>query len=136
MSLTHRDDRRGAHIRATPKSNGKDYRREHIRSSMTAENPSAGLQRWMINATKPRMRRRESLKGGAVHTGTVGWFDPEIGYGFITSADGDKNIFVHINEVKKSGRSTLLPHEEVRYVVKTDSRRRRFAVLLKPSLSF
>jgi len=32
-------------------------------------------------------------------TGTVKWFNANKGFGFITPAEGDKDLFVHINEV-------------------------------------
>jgi CspA family cold shock protein len=32
-------------------------------------------------------------------TGTVKWFNSSKGFGFITPDEGDKDLFVHINEV-------------------------------------
>ena len=36
-------------------------------------------------------------------TGTVKWFSKERGYGFIAPDEGDKDVFVHITELEKSG---------------------------------
>ncbi len=33
-------------------------------------------------------------------TGTVKWFDPEKGYGFIAGAEGTKDVFVHVTETQ------------------------------------
>ena len=40
-------------------------------------------------------------------TGTVKWFNPAKGYGFIQPEDGSKDVFVHISALEKSGLSTL-----------------------------
>ncbi len=38
--------------------------------------------------------------------GTVKWFNPTKGYGFIKPAVGDKDVFVHISAVERAGLST------------------------------
>jgi CspA family cold shock protein len=39
--------------------------------------------------------------------GVVKWFDPGKGFGFVSADDGEKDIFVHISALQKSGRTTL-----------------------------
>ena len=39
--------------------------------------------------------------------GTVKWFNPTKGYGFIHPSSGDKDVFVHISAVERAGLSTL-----------------------------
>ena len=39
--------------------------------------------------------------------GTVKWFNPTKGYGFIQPDDGGKDVFVHISAVERAGLSTL-----------------------------
>ena len=40
-------------------------------------------------------------------TGTVKWFNPVKGYGFITPDEGGQDAFVHISAVERAGLSTL-----------------------------
>ena len=40
-------------------------------------------------------------------TGTVKWFNPAKGYGFIAPEDGSKDVFVHMNAVRSAGLDTL-----------------------------
>ena len=40
-------------------------------------------------------------------TGTVKWFNPTKGFGFIAPEDGSKDVFVHMNAVRSAGLDTL-----------------------------
>jgi CspA family cold shock protein len=55
-------------------------------------------------------------------TGTVKWFNPQKGYGFIQPADGGKDIFVHISAVQRAGLNDLREGEKVSYELATDRR--------------
>jgi CspA family cold shock protein len=47
--------------------------------------------------------------------GTVKWFNPTKGYGFIQPASGGKDVFVHISAVQKAGLSTLNEGQTIEY---------------------
>ena len=47
--------------------------------------------------------------------GTVKWFNPTKGYGFIQPSNGGKDVFVHISAVEKAGLSTLNEGQSVEY---------------------
>ena len=52
-------------------------------------------------------------------TGTVKWFDPLKGYGFIQPDDGSKDAFVHISAVERAGMSGLYEGDKVSYDLET-----------------
>ena len=48
-------------------------------------------------------------------TGTVKWFNPNKGYGFIAPEEGDKDVFVHISAVEKAGINGLNEGQKVSF---------------------
>lgn len=50
-------------------------------------------------------------------TGTVKWFNPQKGFGFITTGEGAKDVFVHISAVEKAGLSSLNEGQRVSFDV-------------------
>jgi CspA family cold shock protein len=48
-------------------------------------------------------------------TGTVKWFNPTKGYGFIEPEDGGNDAFVHISAVERAGLSTLTEGQKVSF---------------------
>lgn len=49
--------------------------------------------------------------------GTVKWFNPTKGYGFITPDTGDKDVFVHITAVEKAGLNVLNEGQKIQYEI-------------------
>ena len=49
--------------------------------------------------------------------GMVKWFNTNKGYGFIQPDNGNKDVFVHISAVEKSGLKTLLENQKVSFIV-------------------
>ncbi|MFN3700983.1 MAG: cold-shock protein [Alphaproteobacteria bacterium] len=62
--------------------------------------------------------------------GTVKWFNPTKGYGFIVPESGDKDIFVHISAVEAAGLKTLNENQKVEFEVQ-ENRGKQAAVDLK-----
>lgn len=52
-------------------------------------------------------------------TGTVKWFNPTKGYGFIEPEDGSADAFVHISAVERAGLSSLAEGQKVNYELET-----------------
>ncbi len=65
-------------------------------------------------------------------TGTVKWFNPTKGFGFIQPDDGGKDVFVHISAVERSGLGNLGEGQKVGYELERDRKTgRESAVDLK-----
>jgi CspA family cold shock protein len=63
-------------------------------------------------------------------TGTVKWFNPTKGYGFIQPTGGGKDVFVHISAVEQAGLSTLNEGQLIEFEVESN-RGKESAVKLK-----
>lgn len=61
--------------------------------------------------------------------GTVKWFNPTKGYGFIAADDGGDDVFVHISAVAGAGLHTLSDGQKVEYELE-DEKGRKFATRL------
>ncbi len=48
-------------------------------------------------------------------TGTVKWFNPTKGYGFIQPSDGSKDAFVHISAVERAGLDGLREGQKIEF---------------------
>ncbi|MCU0838381.1 MAG: cold-shock protein [Rhodospirillales bacterium] len=54
--------------------------------------------------------------------GTVKWFNTTKGYGFIKPDDSDKDAFVHVTEVERSGMGRLTEGQRIRFQVRQEAR--------------
>jgi CspA family cold shock protein len=63
--------------------------------------------------------------------GTVKWFNPQKGFGFIQSDDGGADVFVHISAVERAGLTTLNDGQKVSFDVKAGRQGKPAAINLK-----
>jgi len=63
--------------------------------------------------------------------GTVKFFNPDKGFGFIAPDGGEPDNFVHISSVEQSGLGTLIKDQRVKYELETDRRGKLAAVNLE-----
>jgi cold shock protein len=59
-------------------------------------------------------RRQVDLSTAVEMVGTVKWYDPAKGFGFITPQDGGRDIFVHATALERAGLGPLQERQSVR----------------------
>ena len=63
--------------------------------------------------------------------GTVKWFNPTKGFGFIQPSDGSSDVFVHISAVERAGMSSLNEGQKLAFELENGQRGKVSAVNLK-----
>ncbi len=64
-------------------------------------------------------------------TGSVKWYDPKKGYGFIQPDDGSKDVFVHVSAVEAAGLARLNDNQKVSFEIERGKNGKVSAVQLK-----
>ena len=54
--------------------------------------------------------------------GTVKWYNPEKGFGFIQPDDGGKDAFVHVSAIERAGMSDLREGQKISFEMVSDKR--------------
>jgi CspA family cold shock protein len=64
-------------------------------------------------------------------TGTVKWFNPTKGFGFIQPEDGSKDVFVHVSAVQRAGFDSLHEGQKISFDTEQGQQGKVSAVNLK-----
>jgi cold shock protein len=82
---------------------GPGHKGPHVTKVLSVDSSTA-----VPTASRRSNAQAPTLTGPSVEeTGTVKWFNPERGYGFIAPNGGGKDVFVHISALDRSGIATL-----------------------------
>lgn len=54
--------------------------------------------------------------------GTVKWYNPEKGFGFIQPDDGGKDAFVHVSAIERAGMAGLREGQKISFELVKDTR--------------
>src|SRR5215510_9261317 len=99
------------HVRFTPNSD-TDCVFRHV-----CFGPIADIQSLLASLRIDHMVSCQS-RSLSMAKGTVKWFNPTKGYGFIQpSGGGARDVFVHISAVEKAGLSTLREGQQIEYEI-------------------
>lgn len=83
----------------------------------TAEQPGPRSSARPQFASRPRNdapRRQVDLSNAVDMAGTVKWYNPDKGFGFITPEGGGKDVFVHATALERAGLTSLQEGQSVR----------------------
>ena len=82
---------------------GPGHKGPHVTEVLSVDSSTA-----VPTASRRSNAQATTLNGPSVEeTGTVKWFNPEKGYGFIAPNGGGKDVFVHISALDRSGIAAL-----------------------------
>jgi len=78
---------------------------------------TAQIEKDRIDSVQSSQSSSSHSSPGEAHTGTVKWFNPGKGYGFIAPEAGGDDVFVHISAVQRAGLRKLNEGERIRFVL-------------------
>jgi CspA family cold shock protein len=83
-------------------------------STATAAPPRRSPYQQRPRSFEGSPRRQVDLSSAVEMTGTVKWYNPDKGFGFITPQSGGKDVFVHATVLERAGLGPLQEGQTVR----------------------
>jgi CspA family cold shock protein len=90
---------------------GPGHKGPHVTEVLSVDSSTAAPA--TRRSSPPRMASNSPIDVSAEQSGTVKWFNPEKGYGFIALADREQDVFVHISALERSGLTGLAEGQQV-----------------------
>lgn len=104
-----------AYRNAAEVDSGRDFNVHMTRLISAIDKVLSAKQAMPVTSPVIRVTKKSGMRKG-----TVKWFNPTKGYGFIEPEDGEKMVFVHISAVERAGFSTLNEGQVIEYELVTN----------------
>lgn len=101
------------------------------RSSVSLLNYRSRRTSYMATSLNDELRRALMQSEGLMSSGTVKWFNPNKGFGFIQPEDGSKDVFVHISALEQSELGSLTEGQKISFDLERGQQGKVSAVNLK-----
>jgi len=82
---------------------GPGHKGPHVTEVLSVDSSTATPMASRRSSAQATTLNGPSTDTAVEETGTVKWFNPERGYGFIALANGGKDVFVHVSALERSG---------------------------------
>jgi CspA family cold shock protein len=92
---------------------GPGHRGPHVTEVMSVDSSTAAPKASQRSRFWAETSNGRSTDTAVEETGTVKWFNPERGYGFIALANGGRDVFVHVSALENSGLTGLSEGQSV-----------------------
>ena len=82
---------------------GPGHKGPHVTEVLSVDSSTAVPRASQRSRFRAETSNGPSTDTAVEETGTVKWFNPERGYGFIALANGGRDVFVHVSALERSG---------------------------------
>ena len=97
---------------------GAGQKGRQVDQVVSVDESTADLSARRPSTPRPRMqdgpRRQVDLSSAVETVGTVKWYNPDKGFGFITPQSGGKDVFIHATVLERAGLGPLQEGQTVR----------------------
>lgn len=121
VALIHAVDETTAH-RGTARRAGAGTRGRPDGRAPARPGTRSGIPPAAVSAPRSGGPERSALPPGRPVEGTVKFFDPRKGYGFMTPERGGKDIFIGADALRRSGMESLQPNVRIRVITRASER--------------
>jgi CspA family cold shock protein len=92
---------------------GPGHKGPHVTEVLSVDRSTAAPRASQPSNFRAATSNGPSTDTAVEETGTVKWFNPERGYGFIALANGGKDVFVHVSALERFGIEGLSERQTV-----------------------